>query len=140
VRNRRALYTDRHVDQVMAIKRLQAAGHNLSAIQGLLAGLSPAHLHEVAEGRRPKGGRQATEQFWSRPPTAPTASMAEPDTSRAVAKVMSGVSLSDSVTLSFPMPARPLDDEDTSALAAAARPLLDELARRGLLDPAPKGP
>src|SRR4051812_23633656 len=59
IRDRRALYTEAHVDQVVAIKRLQAAGHSLSEIQSLLAGLAPAAIRQLAQGKRPGSGSRA---------------------------------------------------------------------------------
>jgi DNA-binding transcriptional MerR regulator len=183
MRDRRALYSERHVDQVVAVKRLQAAGHALRDIQGLLAGLGPKAIHDVAEGRRPRLGgggraRDATSAgsvgsapFWAAAPTPARRTAREadagaivpgvaanPDASRADAAhadathtdagdaapgagLLLGVPIGAGVTLLIPSPnpaagdGALVTDEVRGALAAAAGPLLDELARAGLLDP-----
>jgi DNA-binding transcriptional MerR regulator len=147
IRDRRAHYRDRHVDQVTAVKRLQSAGCSLTEIQSLLLGLSPADLHEVAEGRRPRARRAREEPFWSRPPApATTQSLSTSDHTEAkgagervpdqgsIPATVTGIPLAGSLTLLFATPARPPSADDLEALDAAARPLVDELIQRGLLD------
>ncbi|QFZ24660.1 MerR family transcriptional regulator [Saccharothrix syringae] len=48
-RGRTALYGWRHLLQVVAVKKLQAAGRTLAEIQGLVVGASDARLAELAE-------------------------------------------------------------------------------------------
>ena len=49
MRGRTAYYNQRHILQLMAIKRLQAEGETLESVQTQLAGLSDPQLQEVAE-------------------------------------------------------------------------------------------
>ena len=53
VRDRQAVYHDRHVTQAVAVKRLQAAGFTLARIQARLAGLDPEALEALATGPAP---------------------------------------------------------------------------------------
>ena len=136
IRDRRAHYGERHVDQVTAVKRLQSAGCSLTEIQALLLGLSPSDLHEVAEGRRPRAGRAREEPFWSRPPT-PTAPSATPAVAASdhtaavgaggrdpghapVPATVTGIPLAGPLTLLLATPARRATADDIEALDAAA--------------------
>ena len=51
VRNRQAIYGERHVTQAVAVKRLQASGLPLAAIQARLAGLPSGAVDAIASGR-----------------------------------------------------------------------------------------
>jgi len=76
-RQRRAIYGGRHLRQAVAVKRLQADGVPLAAIQQQLAGLDDAALARIADERaatvaalsapppRPERVRRA--QFWTQP-------------------------------------------------------------------------
>jgi len=55
MRGRTALYGRRHLLQLVAVKRRQAQGHTLAAIQAELHGASDAVLAEVARVLRPGG-------------------------------------------------------------------------------------
>jgi len=86
MRGRTALYGRRHLLQLVAVKRRQAQGHTLAAIQAELHGASDAVLADVA--RVPEevfaGGGQAADpdaaparpRFWATPPAAPPAAPA----------------------------------------------------------------
>ncbi len=52
VRDRQSIYCDRHVNQAVAVKRLQAAGLTLAAIQARLAGLPAPKVKAMATGHR----------------------------------------------------------------------------------------
>ncbi|MBM7815135.1 MerR family transcriptional regulator [Saccharothrix algeriensis] len=74
-RGRTAWYGRRHVLQLVAVKKLQAAGHSLAEVQALLLGASDAKLAELAGAgdvpARAAGSRG--EGFWrERPAAAPT--------------------------------------------------------------------
>jgi hypothetical protein len=129
-RGRTALYGPRHLLQVVAVKRRQAQGHSLAEIQAELTGATDRTLQEVAqigaeEGvgsadlRDGSGGGPPRTRFWAEPAPAPAA----PD-------LLYGVPLHPGVTLT--LPGQP-DPADLPEIRAAARPLLDLLARRGLL-------
>jgi hypothetical protein len=143
MRGRTALYGPRHLQQLVAIKRRQAAGRSLAQIQGEFTWLSPDMLIEVsqvpphlleadgpapdhpAHGHRPR--------FWAQPPTADAP---EPVRHEAVhhevaTRPVAGVTLGGGVILLVP---HPLSDTDRADIAAAAAPLLDLLEARGLTD------
>lgn len=160
---RQAFYGRRHLLQALAIKRLQAEGLGLAAVQRRLAGLPDAELAAVA---RPAGTAARPERFWAGapaaappagrprgtgpalPPSAPVPAPAAPGT-RAPrrrsptstpptgASLLSGLPLGDGAVLL--LPASPaLAAADSAALAAvqvAAAPLLAHLRRTGLLAP-----
>ncbi|WIM87032.1 MerR family transcriptional regulator [Candidatus Mycobacterium wuenschmannii] len=135
MRGRTALYSSRHLLQIVAVKRLQAQGRSLADIQAELAGATSKALRRVAdipadvttaEAAVPKPAARA--RFWAdRPAAAPAAIDAAADTVtvRTVVRLPGGAELI--------LPGRPGDD-DLAAIHAAARPLLDVLAERGLLE------
>jgi DNA-binding transcriptional MerR regulator len=162
-RGRTALYGPRHLLQLVAIKRRQAAGRTLAEIQVELAGASddtlaataqvPADLLDddgetAEETSRPGFWRQppATAQpDWQRPAISITYEPETPHlrTSSAPAPataddetVLTGLPLGRGVILLAPsaLLPQPLTDRDRDEIAAAARPLLDLLASRGLTD------
>jgi DNA-binding transcriptional MerR regulator len=74
-RGRTALYGERHLLQLVAIKRLQAAGRSLAQIQAELAGATEGALrslarlpHQQALPSAPPAAPR-TARFWSAPPT-----------------------------------------------------------------------
>lgn len=159
MRGRTALYGPRHLLQLVAVKRRQAAGHTLADIQTELAGASDATLAALArvpadlltDTRPPQRDGAGTPQrdedraapvrarFWAAPRVAsadggaapPPSADADPPTT---AVALSGVALGGGVVLLVPAPP---DAQDCVAIAAAAAPLLALLAERGLLAPDP---
>jgi hypothetical protein len=144
---RTAVYGSRHLLQIVAVKRRQAEGRSLAEIQAELAGATDETLRRVAavpddlitaEAARPRepsaerpGHRR---RFWADPPAA-AASVADSGGDDTVTK-LAAVSLPGGALLL--LPARPddrgrPDEEDIHAIHAAARPLLELLAERGLL-------
>ncbi|AGZ42664.1 MerR family transcriptional regulator [Actinoplanes friuliensis] len=135
MRGRTALYGPRHLLQLVAVKRRQAQGHTLAAIQAELAGATDDELQvaaRVPEGLLTVGAEDADgpvrPRFWAAAPAAP--SPAPPPSDAARAHPVGGVALGGGAILVLPV--RP-DDADYAAIATAARPLLDLLADRGLL-------
>jgi hypothetical protein len=183
-RGRTALYGARHLLQVVAVKRRQAAGRSLAEIQAELAGATDATLHRVAQvpggllaggagggaaagaavsnvdnpmgtvsgaasgltsgtalGAASDSADAVRRRFWAERPAQvlPPASVETPSASVAVP----GAELP--TDLATPLYAVPLhagvtlllrgqpDPDDIPAVYAAARPLLDLLAVRGLL-------
>jgi DNA-binding transcriptional MerR regulator len=148
-RGRVALYGRRHLLQLVAIKRLQAAGRSLSQIQ---AGLTGATDHALAAVARLPAGLPAAPavvahqrvaepraRFWTTPAPAPTPAVAAASDAagvnvRAVPEgravpdsvVMQGIRLAPGVMLLIENGA-----VDAAAVLAAARPLLDLLAAGG---------
>lgn len=150
-RGRTALYGPRHLLQLVAVKRLQASGLPLVAIQQELAGATDTQLARVA--RLPGGpaaldgggsplvrasGRVRRAGFWREQAAtftaAPGASTGSPDPDPPVA-TLRGVRLGEGATLLLE-PGRQLDAADVDAVLDAARPLLAVLRERGLDRPA----
>jgi len=160
MRGRTALYGPRHLLQLVAVKRRQAQGHTLAAIQAELNGASDAVLADVArvpeEVLTETGPAAAPDappprpRFWAEPATPhPAADLAAAlETADPLASHPAAVSAGrgeDVVeratavgALRLPggvvliVPGVP-DIEDRAAIAAAAGPLLAVLADRGLL-------
>jgi DNA-binding transcriptional MerR regulator len=123
-RGRTARYGQRHLLQLVAVKRRQAEGRSLAEIQAELAGATDATLRAAA-GLPPGDDVPAHEAardpgrdgFWREVPTT-------------LAPPVAPVALHPGATLV--LYASPTPD-DLTAIRTAARPLLDLLAERGLL-------
>jgi hypothetical protein len=146
MQGRTAQYGNRHLHQIVAVKRRQAEGRSLAEIQAELAGATDETLRRVAavpdeliagepahpEEPAARPGRRS--RFWADPPAAaePAAVVGDADT---VAK-LAAVSLPGGALLLVPVrpdqSGRP-DEDDIHAIHAAARPLVELLAARGLL-------
>lgn len=131
MRGRTALYGQRHLLQLVAVKRLQSQGRTLAEVQAALAGATDATLAEIARvparlldsGAAPPP-EAVRPRFWAEPVAAPVAPPPAP------AKALNGVALDGGAVLLLPGTPTAADCAD---IAAAARPLLDLLAARGLL-------
>ena len=139
MRGRTALYGPRHLLQLVAVKRRQAQGHSLAAIQAELAGASDAELAVAARvpesllttGDDAPADGPARSRFWTTAPAAPApVAAADGPVPAVTARPVGGVALGGGAILVLPV--RP-DAADYAAIATAARPLLDLLAARGLL-------
>ncbi|MFG1998688.1 MerR family transcriptional regulator [Spirillospora sp. NPDC048911] len=194
-RGRTALYGPRHLLQLVAVKRRQAAGQSIADIQAELTGATDATLNEIARlpepiattlpAADPLPANPSRDRFWTtRPhaaattspaadngpagaattspaeaapavaarasteaePTAKAAAVTDAEAAAgagaasteagAVARVtagqlVQGVRLTPDLTLLLNVPS--LNEEDLAAIETAARPLLDELWRRGLI-------
>jgi len=124
-RGRTALYGERHVLQLVAIKRRQAEGRTLAEIQTELVGATDRTLRRIADVPRPVEATPAPaakppaeRRFWRERPTPPLGS-----------HVLAGVELGDGVVLMLPAPP---STSDVESIRAAAQPLLDLLAQRRL--------
>jgi DNA-binding transcriptional MerR regulator len=153
MQGRTALYSPRHLLQIVAIKRRQAEGRSLADIQAELAGATDETLRKVAAvpdeliGADPAGPEEEPasspvrrQRFWADPPAA-----AEPaangDGADSVTK-LAAVSLPGGALLLLPAGfggGRP-DEDDIDAIRAAAQPMLEMLAERGLLSPDERSP
>ncbi|MDT5030441.1 MAG: hypothetical protein QOC94_612 [Actinoplanes sp.] len=143
MRGRTALYGPRHLLQLVAVKKRQAQGHPLAAIQAELHDASDAVLADVA--RVPEefltGGEpappvtSAPTRFWAATPAprvaaAPRAAAAIADDVVAPAAPLGAVRLRGGAILVLPgVPGT----ADRAAIEAAAEPLLTLLTDRGLL-------
>jgi DNA-binding transcriptional MerR regulator len=157
-RGRGARYGDRHLRQLVAIRRLQAQGLTLAAIQGRLAGaddetlqiLAPVPEAVLGSLPLPDGAAQRYDtRFWS-PAEAPRVEVGVPGhathgatgvaavTAVPPLQVLGGLRLTEEVFLVLP---RQPSATDLPVLAEAAAPLLAALNLLGLLpDPTPGVP
>ena len=124
MRGRIALYNRRHLLQLVAVKRLQAAGRPLADVQQQLLGSTDGELELIA--RVPS----ARARFWAAAP-APAVVAENGDTVTSRAERVQGVRLNDSVTILLD---RAPTEGELSQLEAAAAPLLDLLDRLGLTE------
>jgi DNA-binding transcriptional MerR regulator len=141
---RTAMYGQRHLEQIVAIKRLQAEGLPLTEVQKRLLALDDDGLKKLASvpamqgpAERPAPSRRE-KAFWGAD-VAEAETMAgdkpprreEPPRHEEV-PLITGIQLSDGVTLCFPA-AGAIDDDDREALRAALQPVVEILRARGLL-------
>jgi DNA-binding transcriptional MerR regulator len=152
MRGRTALYGERHLLQLVAIKRLQAKGLSLTEIQQRMMGQTDTVLRRLAQLPAPRPQAERTESaeqgaedrrkaaFWGEAP----APMAESETTREQTDEVQkssgrnvcplvGVTLADGVTLLLEAD-RSLDEQDVEALRSAAAPLLKILKIRRIVD------
>lgn len=150
-RGRAALYGERHLLQLVAIKKLQARGLKLARIQEQLHGLTDEALEEVAgvpaesspseeDAERPELAHRRGGKFWSRPP-APVDMTASPqrgpERARKLPAPLQGLPVTEELTLLL-RPGRELEESDWDAIMNAAQPLLEDLRQRGLLPHRPE--
>ena len=143
-RGRAALYGPKHLLALLAIKRLQARGESLDAIQEVLAGAREAELEKLADVTHEDvtlflsslaspepaapGLTPRRADFWAQQP-APVSQTLPP--APAPAQII-GQRLTPGVTLLLEQARRPLDEADRAAILAAAQPLLRLLEARHL--------
>lgn len=129
MRGRTALYGRRHLLQLVAIKRLQAKGHALGALQAQLVGATDTTLAEIArlpdQMPAPQTAPEERQDFWKQRP-------APPPVKEKKVLPLQGIQLDGGITLLL-TPARPVEPDDVEALRVAATPLLKLLASRRLL-------
>ena len=136
MRGRTALYGPRHLLQLVAIKRRQSQGHTLAQIQAELSGATNETLQPIAAlpdpielAGPPALAAPARARFWAdQPPPQPT-NAASPS-ALTVSEVFA-VRVGDGVTVVLDRGVEV--GVDVERLAAAAGPLLAELARQGLV-------
>ncbi len=143
MRGRVALYGPRHLLQLVAVKRRQAEGRSLAEIQAELAGATDTTLAAIARvpddllavGEIPAETAPTRPRFWTEPPARSNerdsvTTVAATASAATAASTLVGVSLGAGAVLLLPV--HP-GSEDLTAISAAAQPLLDLLADRGLL-------
>ncbi len=131
-RGRTALYGPRHVLQLAAVKRLQAAGRTLAEIQQELVGVTDGRLAELAKvasidivfPQQPI----PVEPFWHRHPSRSDADSVP----HTVSKAVFGFRIDDSVTVMLDGADRPPTAAELAELESAAAPLLAAIERLGL--------
>jgi DNA-binding transcriptional MerR regulator len=138
MQGRTALYGHRHLLQLVAIKRLQAEGLSIAQVQARLLQLPDAALAAIARMApdtaapvpAPASRPRTKRAFWKDPvATAPAPPPPSAPAGMTVTPLQS-VQLADGVTL-LVATAASLSAPDLAALATAAQPLLDVLARQG---------
>lgn len=157
MRGRTALYGRRHLLQLVAIKRLQADGRSLAAVQQELYGATDTALGRIARVTGDRNGAApeppeppepaapeayivsaadvtpvpapapASGRFWAARPAAP---FAPPPPAPAL---VHGIELADSVTLVLPSGTRTPNADDLAAIQDASGRLLAVLRHRGLV-------
>ncbi len=137
MRGRTALYGNRHLLQLVAIKRLQAQGMSLAAVQERVVGLSDRGLRRLTDANSagaPAGEEAAAsspasraESFWRIPPEH---AAYEPDNGASPGG--HEVSLADGLVLSVAATRR-LNDDDLRVIRMASAPLIEILKLRGLI-------
>lgn len=158
-RGRVARYGRRHLLQLVAVKRRQAEGRSLAEIQAELTGATDEALAAVA--RVPdiepalSAAPAAPSRFWVRQPSqpAPTAggpgqpepaatdlAHAEHGTVLPLAGLVHGVRLAPGVTLLLDGADHEPSPDEVTEIVHAARPLVRELADRGLCAHSPGDP
>jgi DNA-binding transcriptional MerR regulator len=156
MRGRTALYSTRHLLQLVAIKKLQALGQSLAEVQEALLGQPTGALARLAGidlGKMKEKGNPTTSSrrsFWKDAPapvcTPTTAATRQSDerTSHARSDVgerprqLQGIQLAADVTLLLAS-SQMLDDGDLAALRAAASPLIDVLTKLEIIAPREEG-
>jgi DNA-binding transcriptional MerR regulator len=140
MRGRTALYGERHLLQLVAIKRLQARGLSLTEIQPRVVGQTNSVLRRLAQlpARRPPteptkhsqaeqaSADQRCSAFWGAAPAAvPERETITEEQKSGEGSVLPlvGVTLDEDVTLLL-KPKRLFDEQDVEALRSAAAPLL----------------
>jgi DNA-binding transcriptional MerR regulator len=154
MRGRTALYGQRHLLQLVAIKKLQAKGQALALVQRTLAGQTDAALKRLAglssgpamTAAIPSPNSNPRREFWKEMP-APSSPPASDETESLAEETMEaapsaddrpqslqGVTLGENVTLLLAT-SRPLNSEDLEALRSASRPLIDLLVKLEITPP-----
>ena len=161
-RGRVARYGRRHLLQLVAVKRRQAEGSSLAEIQAELAGATDEALAAVAcvpdTEPAPQAATAAPSRFWVRQPRQPSqptpaaerpgrpesdaADSGQADRSAAFppAGLVHGVRLAPGVMLLLEGADREPGPDDVTEIVNAARPLVRELADRGLCACGPGNP
>lgn len=144
-RGRVARYGRRHLLQLVAVKRRQAEGWSLARIQEELAGATDDALAAVARvpalgpALRPRPP-QAPDRFWARRPPQPDADESPAPDGSGAAGLVHGIRLAPGVLLLLDDAHLEPGPQDVTAIVNAARPLLRELASRGLCAFGPRHP
>ena len=151
-RGRVARYGRRHLLQLVAVKRRQAEGRSLAEIQAELAGATDEALAAVARvpdiDPAPQATPAAPSRFWVRQPRQPSQptpaterpGRPEPGAAFSPAGLVHGVRLAPGVMLLLEGADREPGPDDVTEIVNAARPLVRELADRGLCACGPADP
>jgi DNA-binding transcriptional MerR regulator len=162
-RGRVARYGERHLLQLVAVKRRQAQGRSLAEIQQELAGATDEALAAAAAlpvGPAPEGPRpgavaapKPAGRFWARPPSpeAPSPEAPSPEAPSPAepapggrpgsgSGLVRGIRLAPGVVLLLEAAGHEPGPDEMTTIVNAARPLLRALADRGLARPPEEEP
>jgi hypothetical protein len=135
MRGRTAIYGKRHLAQVIAIKRLQSAGHSLADIQTMWPTLDDLTLGRLTGVTLPPKPRATRSEFWKKS-AAPSVKPSAAPKPAAAAPVSVSIELAAGVHVAIALPeGASLTSADVHALRVAAAPFVAELAKRGLTAP-----
>jgi DNA-binding transcriptional MerR regulator len=153
MRGRTALYSKRHMQQLVAIKRLQAEGLSLVAIQQRLLGIGNRELEKLADIQKRERGAQPArrmnadsrqldlnppagrDDFWKAVASeAPAVTAKNGNDVSVLPEVLTLVPLATGVFLGIEA-TRKMQADDINALRAAAEPLRQVLFERRLVRP-----
>jgi DNA-binding transcriptional MerR regulator len=135
MKGRTALYGQRHLLQIVAIKRLQSKGQTLAELQQNLLGLTDSELAGIArlprltESKANQQAKSRTGRFWTERP-APV--QIRPTPGKSQDPPIQGIYLTNGVTLLL-TPGRELEQDDREAIRTAAGPLIKLLTTRRLV-------
>jgi hypothetical protein len=138
MRGRTALYGPRHLAQIVAIKRMQSAGHSLADIQRMWPTLDDATLTRVTGVELPvkEKAKAARRDFWKQelaPASAAPAAAPAPAPALASAPAELRIELAPGTYIVVAIPdGATISPADIRGLRDAAAPLVTELAHRGL--------
>jgi DNA-binding transcriptional MerR regulator len=143
MRGRTALYSQRHLLQLVAVKRLQADGLSLSQVQQRLAGLSDDALTAIAKLPDPdaKAFRDRRESFWedapadvseTTPAKGPAATWRPRGMEAPHLQTLTSLSLAEGASLLLGSGVR-LAADDLREIVEAAGPLLQILQSKGII-------
>jgi hypothetical protein len=143
MRGRTALYGHRHLLQLVAIKRLQARGLSLAAVQERVVGLSNAALRRLSAVESPVQAEGVAGDLEGPDPHAPASSSAGARAESFWRTTPSiEITLGSGVRLSIEAE-RALNEDDLRSVRLAAAPLIEILKLRGLVAngpaPSPEG-
>jgi DNA-binding transcriptional MerR regulator len=140
MRGRTALYGSRHLLQLIVIKRIQARGLSLAAVQERVVGLSDAALRRLATAEavatkaenvpEPPAPMSRGESFWRVQPERREDEAADESPSVQDVPLQTGLVLSLAA-------GRTLDEDDLRVIRMAAAPLIEILRLRGLIGVGP---
>lgn len=147
MKGRTALYSRKHLLQLVTIKRLQSEGLSLTQVQHRLSGMTERELESLATielpdevGEEPEDvetGSTSARRFWATVPddATPIEALVESEPwngATARTEIIQGIDVGEGVTTLI-RSSRGLVAEDVEAIRAAAEPLLRVLKERGLI-------
>ena len=135
MRGRTALYSTRHLAQIVAIKRMQTAGHSLADIQQLWTQLDDTTLSRISGVSLPTGKRATRKDFWKQSPSiAATPHVTRPVRVSQPAELRVEIAPGVAVTIALPTERSiAISPADLDAVRVAAASVVTELANRGLI-------